>query len=131
MGAIDDLRGHYRILQDLPGARAEGVDPLGYYLGGWGYAYIQVLGQAITGAKSIDDEKLADYLRKNKFKTIKGEIAFGTNGEWAESRMLQVQYKGIKPTDGLETFRGMAHQTVLTPAGLKTGTVVYPYEKAH
>src|SRR5471030_3198482 len=25
-------------------AKAEGVDPLGYYLGGWGYAYFQVLG---------------------------------------------------------------------------------------
>ena len=27
-------------------AGAEGVDPLGYYLGGWGYAYINMLGEA-------------------------------------------------------------------------------------
>ncbi len=46
-------------------AGAEGVDPLGYYLGGWGYAYINMLGEAITGAKSIDDDKIADWLRKN------------------------------------------------------------------
>ena len=43
-------------------AGAEGVDPLGYYLGGWGYAYISALGQAITGAKSIEDDKVADYV---------------------------------------------------------------------
>ena len=41
-------------------AGAEGVDPLGYYLGGWGYAYIEVLGDAINGTKSIDDDKIAD-----------------------------------------------------------------------
>jgi branched-chain amino acid transport system substrate-binding protein len=28
-----------------------GIDPLGYYLGGWGYAYLQVLADAITGSK--------------------------------------------------------------------------------
>ena len=46
-------------------AGAEGVDPLGYYLGGWGYAYLEMLGDAINGTKSIDDDKIADYLRKN------------------------------------------------------------------
>ena len=30
----------------------------------------------------------------------------------------------------LETWRGMSYQTVLTPAKLKTGNVIYPYEKA-
>ena len=58
-------------------AGAEGVDPLGYYLGGWGYAYIQLLGEAIAGSKSIDDNKIADYLRKNTFKTIMGDFKFG------------------------------------------------------
>ena len=42
-----------------------GIDPLGYYLGGWGYAYLQVLQQAVEGTKSINDDKLADYLRSN------------------------------------------------------------------
>src|SRR6202011_4021515 len=37
-------------------AAAEGVDPLGYYLGTWGYAYMERLGNAITGAKSINDD---------------------------------------------------------------------------
>ena len=58
-------------------AGAEGVDPLGYYLGGWGYAYLSALGQAIDGAKSIEDDKIADYYRKNTFKTIMGDWAYG------------------------------------------------------
>ena len=33
-------------------AAAEGADPLGYYLGGWGNAYISVLGEAVSGAES-------------------------------------------------------------------------------
>jgi branched-chain amino acid transport system substrate-binding protein len=110
-------------------AAAEGVDPLGYYLGGWGYAYIQVLGDAVKGANSLKDDVLADYIRKTTFKTIHGDIKFGKGGEWAEGRMLQVQYHGIKQGAGLETWRGMDYQTVLTPADLKTGDVTYPYEK--
>jgi branched-chain amino acid transport system substrate-binding protein len=111
-------------------AKAEGVDPLGYYLGGWGYAYIQVLGQAVEGAKSLKDDVLADYIKKTTFKTIHGPIKFGKGGEWAEGRMLQVQYHGIKQGDGVDVFKGMSYQTVLTPADLKTGNVTYPYEKA-
>jgi branched-chain amino acid transport system substrate-binding protein len=111
-------------------ASAAGVDPLGYYLGGWGYAYAQVLEQAVNGAKTLDDAKLADYIKKNAFKTIHGEIKFGANGEWAKSGMLQVQYHGIKQGAGLDTWRGMSYQTVLTPDEFKTGTAVYPFEKA-
>ena len=51
-------------------AKAAGTDPLGYYLGGWGYAYFQVLGEAIEGAKTLNDEKLADYMHSHEFKTI-------------------------------------------------------------
>ena len=108
-------------------AGAEGVDPLGYYLGGWGYAYLSALGQAIEGAKSIEDDKIADYYRKNTFKTIMGDWAYGPGGEWTKSGMMQVQYHDIK--EG-ETWKGMNYQTVLTPADQKTGTLIYPYEKA-
>lgn len=111
-----------------PGA---GVDALGYYLGGWGYAYAQVLEQAVKGAKTLNDAQLADYIKKNKFKTIHGDIEFGANGEWKTSGMLQVQYHNIKAgTPTVETWRGMDYQTVLTPANLKTGNLIYPMEKA-
>ena len=113
-------------------AGAEGVDPLGYYLGTWGYAYLELLGNAIAGSKSINDDKIADYLRSHTIKTIMGDITFGkgAKGEWSKSRMLQVQYHGIKQGAGLETWKGMSYQTVLTPADLKTGNVIFPYEKA-
>jgi len=110
-------------------AAAGGVDPLGYYLGTWGYAYMELLGNAIAGAKSINDEQVANYLRSNPVKTIMGDIKFGKGGEWAESRMLQVQYHGIKGNT-VDQFKGMDTQTVLTPADLKTGNIIYPYEKA-
>jgi branched-chain amino acid transport system substrate-binding protein len=110
-------------------AGAEGVDPLGYYLGTWGYAYIQILGEAVQATKSLDDNKLADYIGKTNFKTIMGDVKFGKGGEWAQGRMLQVQYHDIKSGD-LEQFRGMETQTVLTPPQYKTGNVIYPYEKA-
>ncbi|HZP69485.1 MAG TPA: amino acid ABC transporter substrate-binding protein [Pseudolabrys sp.] len=113
-------------------AGAEGVDPLGYYLGTWGYAYLEMLGNAIKATNSINDDKIADYLRSHTIKTIMGDITFGkgAKGEWAKSRMLQVQYHGIKQGAGLETWKGMDYQTVLTPADLKTGNVIFPYEKA-
>ena len=111
-------------------AGAAGVDPLGYYLGTWGYAYIQVYEQAINATKSLDDGKLAEYMHKATFKTINGDVKFGPGGEWDKSGMLQVQYHGIKQGAGLDVWRGMSYQTVLTPAGLKTGNVIYPFEKA-
>jgi branched-chain amino acid transport system substrate-binding protein len=111
-------------------AGAEGVDPLGYYLGTWGYAYLEVLGEAVKATKGIDDAKLADWLSKNTVKTILGDVKFGKNGEWAKSGMMQVQYHSIKG-NAVEQFRGMDTQTVVAgPQGMKTGNFIYPYEKA-
>jgi branched-chain amino acid transport system substrate-binding protein len=111
-------------------AKAEGVDPLGYYLGGWGYSYMQVLGEAVEAAKSLNDDKLADYLRSHEFKTIMADVKFGKDGEWTKSGMLQVQYHDLTDAANLDTWRGMSYQTVVTPASEKTGDVIYPYEKA-
>src|SRR3954454_7431317 len=115
----------FKVYQSKAGA--DGVDPLGYYLGGWGYAYLSALEQAIVGAKSIEDDKVADAFRKTTFKTIMGDWSYGPGGEWTKSGMMQVQYHDIK--EG-ETWKGMNYQTVLTPADQKTGTLIYPYEKA-
>jgi branched-chain amino acid transport system substrate-binding protein len=122
-GAIDLLKTYQSR------AAAEGVDPLGYYLGTWGYAYLEALAAGVEGSKSLNDDKIADWLRSHPVNTIMGEISFGPKGEWTKSRMLQVQYHGIKG-NGLDQFRGMDTQTVLTPPDLKTGDVIYPYEKA-
>jgi branched-chain amino acid transport system substrate-binding protein len=108
-----------------------GIDPLGYYLGGWGYARMQLLASAITGAKSIDDDKLADYMRNHAFDTIMvNGIKFGKNGEWVKAHQLQVQYHDVTDAANLDTWRGMSYQTVLAPPDEVTGSVLYPYAKA-
>ena len=118
----------FKIYQER--AKAEGIDPLGYYLGGWGYAYFQLLGEAVEGAKTLNDEKLAAYMHSHEFKTIMGDVKFGEFGEWTKQASLQVQYHGITDAANLETWRGMSYQTVLTPTDQKTGSLIYPYEKA-
>jgi branched-chain amino acid transport system substrate-binding protein len=110
-------------------AGAEGVDPLGYYLGTWGYAYAQLIGDAIKGAGGTNDEKLAQYFRTATFNTILGPVKFGANGEWAESRMIAVQYHGIKG-DALDQFKDMNVQTIVGPEKFATGKMIYPYEAA-
>jgi branched-chain amino acid transport system substrate-binding protein len=111
-------------------AKTEGVDPLGYYLGGWGYADFQVLGAGVEGAKSLDDAKIADWLHHNEVHTIIADISFGPEGEWTKPQLFQVQYHGITEAANLETWRGMSYQTVVYPPDQKTGAAIYPYEKA-
>jgi branched-chain amino acid transport system substrate-binding protein len=110
-------------------AQAEGVDTLGYYMAPWGYAQLQVLQQAIEGTKSLDDKKLADYIRTNTFKTVLGDVKFGKDGEWAQPRMLQIQFHDVKSND-VEQFRAMNTQTVVTPAEYRSGNVIYPFGTA-
>jgi branched-chain amino acid transport system substrate-binding protein len=110
-------------------APAEGVDLLGYYMAPWGYAQLQVLQQAIEATKSLEDKKLADFIRANSFKTVLGDVRFGKNGEWAESRVLQVQFHDVKGND-VEQFRTMGTQTLLTPEAYNSGNVIFPFEKA-
>jgi branched-chain amino acid transport system substrate-binding protein len=111
-------------------AKAEGVDPLGYYLGGWGYAVYQVLAAGVEGAKSLDDSKIADWLHHNEVHTVIGDISFGAEGEWTKPALFQVQYHDITDAANLETWRGMSYQTVVYPPDQKTGDAIYPYEKA-
>jgi len=110
-------------------APAEGVDPLGYYLAPWGYAQLEVMGQAIQATKSLSDERLADFIRNNTFKTVGGDISFGQQGEWAQARVLQVQFQHIKGNH-VGQFKDISTQVVVMPAEYKSGEVIYPYEKA-
>jgi len=110
-------------------AGAEGVDPLGYYMAPWGYAQLQVLQQAVEGTKGLDDAKLGDYIRANTFKTVVGDVKFGDKGEWAESRVLQVQFQHVKGND-VAQFKDISTQVVVSPAQYESGKVIYPYENA-
>ncbi|HLH93735.1 MAG TPA: amino acid ABC transporter substrate-binding protein [Xanthobacteraceae bacterium] len=110
-------------------AQAEGVDPLGYYMAPWAYAQLQVLQQAVEATKGFEDAKLADYIRNNTFKTVVGDVKFGPKGEWAQSRVLQVQFQNVKSND-VEQFRDVSTQVVVAPADYSSGKLIYPYEKA-
>jgi branched-chain amino acid transport system substrate-binding protein len=110
-------------------AGSEGVDELGYYMAPWGYAQLQVIQQAVQATKSVDDAKLGDYIRANTFKTVVGDVKFGKGGEWAQSRVLQVQFQNVKGND-VGQFKDISTQVVIAPAEYASGKVVYPYESA-
>ena len=110
-------------------AASEGVDPLGYYLPPFAYANLQVLQQAVEGAKSLDQDKIAEYLRSHTMKTIVGDIEYGPNGEWKEARVMQVQFHDVKGSD-LEQWKTDEKQTIVWPDKYATGKVVYPYGDA-
>ena len=111
-------------------AKAAGVDPLGYYLGGWGYAYFQLLGEAIEGAKTLTTTNSPTTCTTTVHDHHGQRFRFDAVGEWTQATTMQVQYHGITDAANLETWRGMSYQTVLTPADRKTGEMIYPYEKA-
>jgi len=121
---VDDLMKKYQAR-----AAVEGVDALGYYMAPWAYAQIQVLQQAIVASESLDDAKLGDYIRTNAFKTVLGDVRFGANGELAQSRLLQVQFRNVKTND-LAQFKDISTQVVVAPAEYESGKLIYPYEKA-
>jgi branched-chain amino acid transport system substrate-binding protein len=110
-------------------AAAEGVDPLGYYMPPWAYAQLQVLQQAVEATKSLEDAKLGDYIRAHPFTTVVGEVRFNAEGEWAQSRVLQVQYRNIKG-NGIAQFKDMSTQVVVAPPEYASGVPIYPYERA-
>jgi branched-chain amino acid transport system substrate-binding protein len=105
------------------------IDPLGYGYIPFGYGAGQVLAQAVEGTKSLDHEKLADYIHANAFQTVAGEIRFGKDGEWAKSRQFITQFQNITGND-LDQFRDTSHQVILWPAEYKTGDMIYPYNAA-
>jgi branched-chain amino acid transport system substrate-binding protein len=110
-------------------AAGAGVDPLGYFIPPFAYARMQVLAQAVEATGSLDQAKLAAYLRANAVRTIVGNFAFGRDGEWIKPRYLFIQYRGIKD-NSLEQFRQAATYVVLHPQEYSSGATAIPYDKA-
>jgi branched-chain amino acid transport system substrate-binding protein len=109
-------------------AAAEGVDPLGYYLAPWAYADLQVLGQAVEGVGSLDQDKLAEYIHSHTFKTVVGDVSFGEKGEWTKARIMTIQFQNIAGTD-VDNFRDGKGETVLWPDQYKNGDPILPYSE--
>jgi len=86
-------------------AAAEGVDPIGYYLGGWGYAWINMLGEAIAATKSVDDDKIADYLAQDTDQDHHGRLEL-----WPEGRVDQVRHDAgaVSQREGRQRSRPVA-----------------------
>ena len=110
-------------------ATAARIDPLGFAWGPFAYSAGQVLAQAVTETKSLDHDKLSEYMHKASFKTVSGDFAFGEDGEWSKSRMVWTQVQNAQPNN-LDQFRDGGAQPIVWPAEAATGTLIYPYEKA-
>ena len=106
-----------------------GVDLLGHYMAPLAYAQMQVVAQAVQATGGFDDASLSAYARGATFHTVMGDIRFGVNGEWAEPRVLQVQFQGISGHD-VGQFRNGSRQIVVSPPGFVSGKLVYPYAEA-
>jgi branched-chain amino acid transport system substrate-binding protein len=85
-----------------------------------------VLAEAIDGTKSLDQDKLADYIRGHSFKTIVGDVAYGKDGEWSKPRVLEVQFQNFRGTD-LDQIRELKTEVILEPSEYRTGQVQAPY----
>ncbi len=106
-----------------------GVDLLGHYMAPLAYAQMQVVAQAIEATGGFDDASLSAYARSATFHSVMGAIKFGTNGEWAQPRVLQVQFQGISGHD-VEQFRNGSKQIVVSPPGFTSGALRFPYAEA-
>ena len=115
----DDVRRHRGVLQEVPGRgrRPRASIRSATTCGGWGYAYIQVLGDAVQGRQQPQrrqarrlhpQDHVQDHPRPHQ---VRRQRRVGRR-----AAMLQVQYHGIKQGDGIDVYRGMSYQTVLTPA---------------
>ncbi len=104
--------------------KTEGLktDALGYYLVPWAYAYVDILGQAVNAVGEIDHDKIAEYIHNTKFRTVVGDVEFGDNGEWTQSRTIVVQYQGIENND-LGQFAQPGTRKIMFPADIQTGKV--------
>ena len=111
-------------------AKDTAADALGYYVAPFAYAQLQVLGQAIHGTQGTDDGALAEYTRTTKFSTVVGDVGFGKLGEWAEPRVLTVQFQDIGSND-ISEFAKPEARVIIAPQDYESGDAIVPYRKAH
>ena len=111
-------------------AKDTAADALGYYVAPFAYAQLQVLGQAIHGTQGTDDAALADYTRNTRFNTVVGGIHFGNLGEWAEPRVLTVQFQGIGSND-ISEFAKPEARVIIAPEDYESGDAIVPYRMAN
>lgn len=111
-------------------AKGKGVDPLGYFLAPAAYAYVQILGEAVEGAHTLDQAKLAHYIHTHTFDTVDGKFSFDKEGNAVQDRLLQIQFHNVVG-HGIAQFKNPDKtMTILWPKNYRTGSLIYPYAKA-
>ena len=70
-----------------------------------GTAILQVLEQAVEGAKSLDQEKIKDFIQKNEFKTVGGNFKYQEDGTPVYSQILLQYQKGKNEVVWPKEFR--------------------------
>lgn len=58
------------------------------------YSAWQILEAGVRGANSLDDKKIAEYLRKNRIDTIQGKLRFDGPGNYGDDLMKIKQVQG-------------------------------------
>jgi hypothetical protein len=106
-----------------------GVDPLGHYMAPLAYAQMQVVAQAIEATGGLDDIILSTFTSEETFDTVMGEVRFGKNGEWAQPRVLQVQFRDVAGHEA-DQFKDGSRQVVVSPSRLASGQLIFPYAEA-
>ena len=107
-------------------AKKAGADLLGFYLPPYAYAGMEVLEKAVTATNGLDPNAIGKYIHANTFDTVVGKVAFAPNGDWAQPRLLYVQYQGIVGND-LEQFKQVGKQVVVEPQEFASGKLHYPF----
>ena len=110
-------------------AQQQKIDPMGWAFPPLGYAAGQVLAEAVEGAKTLDQVKLAAYMHSHTFSTVVGNIKFGKDGEWAKSRVFFTQFQHVTG-NSMDQFRDTTHEAIVWPSEYKTGNLIYPYADA-
>ena len=116
-GVVDLLKRYQKV------SVARKVDPMGWYLVPWAYAYLQILGDAVNAVGKIDHAAIAKYIHATEFNTVVGKVKFGKNGEWEKGRTLTVQWQNIKKQNDLEQFAQPGIRKIMAPAAFATGKV--------
>ncbi|MFZ1921305.1 MAG: amino acid ABC transporter substrate-binding protein [Xanthobacteraceae bacterium] len=110
-------------------AKQEKIDPMGWSFPPIAYSAGQVLAEAVEGAKTLDQVKLAAYMRSHTFSTVVGSVKFGKDGEWAKSRVFFTQFQHVTG-NSMDQFKDTAHENIVWPKEYKTGDLIYPYADA-
>ena len=95
----------------------------------FGYAAGQVLAQAVEATKSLDQEKIADYIRSHTVQDRRRQDQVRQGRRMGQVAPVFTQFQNIKPND-LEQFRAGTKQPILWPPEYKTGNMIYPYANA-